>query len=607
MNITKQLFSTLIIAFAVATISFAQTPVVYNYTTLNQPVNDLVYSASRRMLYASIPSSGGEFGNFIIAINPFSKQIVDSVFVGSEPNRLVLSGDESVLYVGLDGAASVRKVVLDSFSADLTIGLGSNSNGLFFAEDIAVLPNQPNSIAVSRRNSCCSPRHEGVAIYDNGVMRSITTPGHTGSNAIESDTSTGNLYGYNNETTDFGFRRMTVDPNGVTVASNLQNAIQGFNVDIQYSNGFIYSTNGVILNPVTNILAGTFQTGGFANSVAADPNSRRVFFIMGNIVKGFNSMNFQPTGNITLADSTSNGARLTRWGRRGLAYRTGNGKLVIFETSLVPSQPNVSDFDGDEIADYAVYRSSAGQWFSVGGMYAVPFGISSDTPVSSDYDGDGKSDIAVFRDGTWFAIWSSDRSVHAAQFGLAGDLPVSADYDGDQKTDLAVYRGGTWYISRSSDGQYDVRSFGLADDKPVQSDFDGDGKTDLAVFRPSNGTWYISSYQTRSFQSLHFGLATAVPKPADYDGDGISDVAVWQNTFGQPIYYYFGSRNNRVTEVQMGNLSNAIPFAADFDGDSIADPTVFSQSGVWTSVRSRNGSLSSQSFGTSGDQPISPQ
>jgi hypothetical protein len=92
--------------------------------------------------------------------------------------------------------------------------LGADSFfGAYSVEDMAVVPGSPQVVAVSRKNTGVSPRHAGVAIYDNGIQRPITTPRHTGSNVIEFGSAT-RLYGYNNESTEYGFRRMTVDASG---------------------------------------------------------------------------------------------------------------------------------------------------------------------------------------------------------------------------------------------------------------------------------------------------------------------------------------------------------------------------------------------------------
>jgi hypothetical protein len=111
-----------------------------------------------------------------------------------------------------------------------------------------VMPGQPSTVAVSRRYLSTSPRHAGVGIYDDGVVRSTTTPTHTGSNVIEFSSSASTLYGYNNETSEFGFRRMTINASGVTVTNTTQNLISGSS-DIRYSNGYIYSTSGKVIDP----------------------------------------------------------------------------------------------------------------------------------------------------------------------------------------------------------------------------------------------------------------------------------------------------------------------------------------------------------------------
>jgi hypothetical protein len=169
-------------------------------------------------------------------------------------------------------------------------------------------------------------------------MRLNTTPRHTGSNSIEPGADATVLYGYNNETTDFGFRRMSISVFGISITSNYQNVIQGFNVDIKYRRGRIYATTGTIIDPVNNLLVGTLAVQGFTDAVEIDPRFDRAYFIRGGILTAFNTANFLPTGSGTLTLSGfSNRARLTRWGDRGLAYRASDSRLVLFETTLVPS------------------------------------------------------------------------------------------------------------------------------------------------------------------------------------------------------------------------------------------------------------------------------
>jgi hypothetical protein len=134
-----------------------------------------------------------------------------------------------------------------------------------------------------------------------------------------------------------------------------------------------------------------------------------------------------------------------------------------------------------------------------------------------DFDGDGVADAAVFRPsaGMFFVLNSGSNTAAFIPFGIAGDIPVAGDYDGDRRADVAIYRPsvGQWWILKSSDGSNLARSFGTAGDKPVPADFDKDGRTDIAVWRPSNGTYFInrSSDNFTSFFTSNWGLNGDLP------------------------------------------------------------------------------------------------
>lgn len=192
---------------------------------------------------------------------------------------------------------------------------------------------------------------------------------------------------------------------------------------------------------------------------------------------------------------------------------------------LVPA-----DYDGDGDIDVAVWRPETGVWHiqlsSTGASIYhywgkttyYPTGALPDVPVPADFDGDGLADIAVWRPdtGIWYVLFSTeDHNVAKARYyywGTLGDIPVPADYDGDGKTDFAVYRPstGVWYIYNSATSTPLIGPFGLSEDKPVPADYDGDGKADIAVFRPSTGIWYLLR-TTSGFTGLQFGISTDMP------------------------------------------------------------------------------------------------
>lgn len=319
-----------------------------NAKILNLATNDLIYDPGTQRIYASMPGTPGN----ITPIDPTTGMTGTAIPVGNDPLKLARSDNGQFLYVGLGGEAAVQRIDLTTQTAGLKFSLGTRSGaGIdipLFAEDIEVLPGSPQSVAISRRNQGGSPRHEGVAIYDNGVQRPTTTPGHTGSNVIEFSASASRLYGYNQETTEFGFRRMTVDGSGVTVLdvfdSFMGDLITGFGVDIKFGGGRIYTTTGRLIDPEARTVVGTFSLPAtFGNLVKPDAAGGRVFFLTREgfsetwKIRAFDPNTQQVLGSENVPGVTGDPGSLIRWGSKGLAFRTTGGQVFLIESpQLIP-------------------------------------------------------------------------------------------------------------------------------------------------------------------------------------------------------------------------------------------------------------------------------
>jgi hypothetical protein len=577
--------------------------------------NDIIYDPVSRKIYASVPSSAGGIGNSVTSIDPFTGTLGQSVFIGSEPNKLAISDNSQYLYVGLDGAASVRRYDIQTQTAGLQLSLGNDPYfGPYFVEDMEVLPGNPEAVAVSRKNLGISPRHAGVAIYDNGIQRPVTTPRHTGSNVIEFSNSASRLYGYNNETTEYGFRRMTVDENGVSVLDVTESLIMGFDVDIKFDNGLIYATTGRVIEPEGRMLLGTFT--GISSGALVKPDSTvgRVFFLTGSgsthTLLAFDQDTFLPIGSFDIPDVSGMPSSLIRWGARGLAFRTSD-KVFLIRTAFLPAPQ--TDFDMDRKTDITIYRGSTGGWFILPSSTGVPYGFgfggdASDIPVSMDCDGDEKTDAAIYRSGSWFILPSSTRIPYGIGFGGdASDKPVPGDYDGDGKTDIAVYRSstGAWFILPSSTGTpYGVAFGGDPADKPVPRDYDGDGKTDIAVYRTSTGAWFIYPSGGASIYGVGFGGEPSdKPVPGDYDGDGKTDIAIYRANTG--AWFVLPSSTGTPYGVGFGGDASDKPVPGDYDGDGKTDIAIY-RSGSWFILSFSTGTAYGVGFGGDpSDIPIS--
>jgi C1A family cysteine protease len=305
--------------------------------------NDIIYDPLTATIYASVPSSAGSIGNTITSIDPTTGTIGSSVFMGTEPGKLAMSDNGQYLYASLNGAAAVRRFDIASQTAGPQFSLGSHPTfGSYYVEDIEVLPGNPEAVAVSRKNLGYSPRHGGVAIYDNGVQRPNATARTTISNVIEFSASASTLYGYNNETSEFGFRTMAVDQSGVSVANMTRSLISGYGTDIEFDAGLIYATSGRVVDPEALTLAGTYGASGL---VEPDSTIDRTFFLTGNTLLAFDQDTFAPVGSLAIEGITGTPSSLIRWGGDGLAFRTSSGQVFLIRTPLV------GDSDGDAIAN----------------------------------------------------------------------------------------------------------------------------------------------------------------------------------------------------------------------------------------------------------------
>lgn len=285
-----------------------------------------------------------------------------------------------------------------------------------------------------------------------------------------------------------------------------------------------------------------------------------------------------------------------------------NGDYIYTTSTAMLSGTSISNFDGDLVSDIAVFRPSAGVWYTLNtvdnNFQAILFGQDGDINASADYDGDGVDDPAVFRPstGVWYVRKSTGGFI-ITQFGTDGDIPVVGDYDGDLKSDLAVWRpsDGGWYILRSSDSNVSIVTFGLPTDKIAQADYDADGKTDIAVWRPSTGAWYVLRSTNGTFFVIAFGNSTDRTAQADFDGDGRTDLGIFRPS--ESTWYLLRSTEG-FAAIQFGASSDE-PVPADYDGDGKSDIAVWRPSnGAWYILRSSDSSVAITVFGLNGDRPV---
>jgi hypothetical protein len=300
------------------------TPYVPTFTRpVSLPANDLVFNQANQKIYASVPSFAGANGNSITPIDPVTSVIGPSVFVGSEPNRLALSGDGSTLHISLDGAAAIRRFDIPTQTPGPQFTWGSaNTRPL----EMLVVPGSPLSLVTSGGGS--------VAVYDDGIRRPDTSSGDTAVGPIAFGATPSVLYGYNGGSSDFRLVKLNLGPNGISGSVIGSNLLSGFTgARLKFADGRLYQTARVV-DPEARALVGSFGNTGSNPVMALDPALGRIFFLSAGVnanvtLRAYDINTFLSLGEVTIEGVTGNPANLVRWGTNGLAFNTVRS---IFDT-----------------------------------------------------------------------------------------------------------------------------------------------------------------------------------------------------------------------------------------------------------------------------------
>lgn len=268
----------------------ARTAVILaNIQKLDIITRGIAYDPARDRIYATTGQTGLPKDNAVVPITPdgvFEEKIV----VDGIPQQVIASGDGQFLYVSLlrpgDGRPYMQRVNLADKTTEPKWELVPGEPdvcGYIVAGDMFTLPGNPHALAVVRWNNGCSPRQEGVAIYDDGIMRPKTDGDHSGPLNIEPSSSPDVLYGSDSGTWPSGVYFMTADATGVTITGSVT-VEQAPGTDFTFVDGLLYFDSGLVFDPDAVKTVGHYEIGEVLPSplsaVGVDKTSRRVYFII---------------------------------------------------------------------------------------------------------------------------------------------------------------------------------------------------------------------------------------------------------------------------------------------------------------------------------------
>jgi hypothetical protein len=318
------------------------------------PNNSMVYNPVNGLFYVSVPSSAGApYGNSVVSVDPETGALGKPIPVGSEPDRLAISSDGTILWVGLDGASAVRQVNLSTGTAGLQFSLGGEISYYYYATQpaayaLAALPGSPNSVVVATNGG-------ELGLYDNGVLRGTTES--FSAYALQVNGTTDQIYaGANGEYAVYTYSAAGLTQQGTTVTDGNYGSYG--NDDMQVVGGDLYTDFGTVDNAETGAVLGTFYLSGTAvaqGPTVADTILGKVFILDDSLANNygcsseiqiFSLSNYTSTSTDLIrvglaADFTCAASHLARWGTNGLAFRTGSG-VYSLQSNLVKNLSSVN-------------------------------------------------------------------------------------------------------------------------------------------------------------------------------------------------------------------------------------------------------------------------
>lgn len=335
------------------------------------PNNSMVYNPVNGLFYLSVPSAAGApYGNTVVSIDPLTGAIGNPIPVGSEPNRLAITSDGKYLWVALDGAAAVRKVDLTTGTAGMQFPIGPSGSSIYTVAALAALPGSPDSVVVSTYyGGYTVATGQSLSIYDGGIARPNSVAFATYASfpwVMLVDGTTQEIYGPGSVDYYGGpYITYQYDANGVSQKSSTNSmllyAINNTD-DAQIVGTTLYTDYGQGVNAETGALLGTFYSTGTVaaqGAIAVDLQLHKAFILEGSsaafgisgagtasaTLAAFNTSDYSATSDSPIAVTIPifrasyqyagpTGARLTRWGSNGLAFR-GTGGFVSLRSNLV--------------------------------------------------------------------------------------------------------------------------------------------------------------------------------------------------------------------------------------------------------------------------------
>ena len=228
--------------------------------TVQLPVNDIAYDPISGNIWAAVQSTGGQYANSVIAINPATGAIGTVINMGAEPNHIAVTDDGEFAYVDVPEDGSIRRANLKLGTAGAVFATGFPS-----VFDLEAVPGSPHSYLVAT-----DPNGGfNASVWDDGVRRQGTGGGgydvrFAGSSSL--------LYG------DGGnqYFTNTLDSTEIVCTASTQITVSGF----VWANNLLFTAVPNVVDPINKYVVESIPTNDFLSAiiVATNTSDNRIYY-----------------------------------------------------------------------------------------------------------------------------------------------------------------------------------------------------------------------------------------------------------------------------------------------------------------------------------------
>jgi uncharacterized repeat protein (TIGR01451 family) len=317
---------------AVQTVLVGPPMALDSVAVLRLQANDLVWSPSLGRLLLTSSSNNPNWGGALLTLDPVDLSVGFSTFLGVDAGRLSLSEDDRLLYTGVDGGVTVSALPsLTLTNRFLITPIQPNGS----AADLKVVPGANNAVMVASRNGYST----FVSGYDFGVQRTNLDSFQSVGVSLQFGEDPSLLYCAGDV-----FRRYSVGPQGVDLLGADSTLLPPATaVNLVWGSGRIYTSIGRVIDPNSRTLIGSFAGIPSGSRVVYDAASARVFYLCPGAsqatLRTFDAPSLLPIGSQVVSGISGNLGPMVRWGADGFAVITSGGQVLVFRSSLVPTNP----------------------------------------------------------------------------------------------------------------------------------------------------------------------------------------------------------------------------------------------------------------------------